>query len=276
MEQAFWNPLHFLEKLFDRNQELLQNNEFNQPANTILVKKLDWDSEFFNADIFKLEFIPDIQDLPATIEEVISLSLATNRWNVFAEVPSEEIHCFSKLTSWGFQLVETRFTYYHTLDKIQEENVCVREAGILDIPSLKATASGAVNLFDKYHADPFFSIEDANRYLETYIENCVNGFAEKVFVPDLPAPSSFVALGRIQYPGFDVFPLYRIPLTACLPANKGMHYHLCLHALLYAKSQSAKCLVMTTQSTNKAVIHNCEKLGFKFGSCTHLFSKSSN
>jgi dTDP-4-amino-4,6-dideoxy-D-galactose acyltransferase len=135
-------------------------------------------------------------------------------------------------------------------------------------------ASGAVNFFDKYHADSFFKTDETNRYLETYIENCISGLAEKVFIPDLPSnPASFVALSKISY---NSLPLYRIPLTACLEENKGWHYDLCLHALQYAKGQGAQVLVMTTQSTNKAVIHNCEKLGFKFGSCSHLFTKSSS
>ena len=69
------------------------------------------------------------------------------------------------------------------------------------------------------------------------------------------------------------FPLYRIPLTACLPENKGWHYHLCLAALAEAKSRQANALVMTTQAGNKAVIHNCEKLGFRLGSTFHIFTK---
>jgi dTDP-4-amino-4,6-dideoxy-D-galactose acyltransferase len=151
-----------------------------------------------------------------------------------------------------------------------------RKASKVDIPYLKKVASQAVNDFDRYHADPFFTTRMANNYLETYIENCVNGFSECVFVPDLDqVPYSFVALSRLKEDSwFEKEPLFRIPLTACLPENKGWHYLLCLEALHYAKNNNAKCLVMTTQTTNKAVIHNCEKLGFKLGSCTHIFSKS--
>lgn len=270
MKKTVWNSLGFIDRLFSFPETNLQNPD----TETLIGKRLDWDSSFFHAGIYKLDFLPEepIHDWKSRV----GFLEADSRWNIFAEVPSEDIHAFRELGRLGFTLVETRLTYYHLLDSLPEETHPCRNAVADDIPSLRVTASQAVNAFDKYHADPFFSEEETNRYLETYIENCVNGFAERVFVPDLKtAPASFVALGKVKDDRFANGFFYRIPLTACLPLNKGWHYPLCLHALQYAKSQKVQVLVMTTQSTNKAVIHNCEKLGFKLGSCTHLFSKSS-
>jgi dTDP-4-amino-4,6-dideoxy-D-galactose acyltransferase len=273
MERIAWNPLHFLERLFPTNPTPIgiKTSDFE-------IKRLDWDSDFFSAEIHKVDFIsPRAEKISDRLKES-GFPIDSQRWNIFAEVPTEAVHAFRILGEGGFALVETRLTYYHLLENLPAQNQKGRNAENKDIPALRSVASGAVNAFDKYHADPFFGEEETNRYLETYIENCVKGFAERVFVPDLPSePASFVALSKINDPilsGKGLF--YRIPLTACLPANKGWHYPLCLHALWYARSMGAKCLVMTTQSTNKAVIHNCEKLGFKLGSCTHLFSKSSN
>lgn len=270
MKQIAWNSLGFLDRLFSFPENIMKETSDETP----IGKRLDWDSAFFNSGIYKIDFLPakPLSDWKSRVGFLES----DKRWNVFAEVPSEDIQAFHQLSDLGFTLVETRLTYYHLLDGLPDETQPSRNAVSDDIPSLRKTASQAVNAFDKYHADPFFSDEETNRYLETYIENCVNGFAERVFVPDLKTPpASFVALGRVKDDRFVNGFFYRIPLTACLPQNKGWHYPLCLHALHYAESQKADILVMTTQSTNKAVIHNCEKLGFKLGSCTHLFSKSS-
>jgi dTDP-4-amino-4,6-dideoxy-D-galactose acyltransferase len=270
MEQTTWNSLGFFDHIFPQ----LKASKIDVTERYIIGKRLDWDSSFFKAGIYKLNSLPENVDLDW--KSRVGLHESDTRWNVFAEVPSEDIIAFRRLGKLGFSLVETRLTYYHLLDSLKEESHNCRVAHAADIPSLRVTASSAVNDYDKYHADPFFSKEETNRFLETYIENCVNGLAERVFVPDLKSsPASFVALSKKDDDRFEHGFFYRIPLTACLPLNKGWHYPLCLHALHYAKSQKAGVLIMTTQSTNKAVIHNCEKLGFKLGSCTHLFSKSS-
>ncbi|HOY94503.1 MAG TPA: hypothetical protein PK509_02105 [Catalimonadaceae bacterium] len=270
MKQFNWYSLGFFDRLLGFQST---SDEVNTESH-LIGKRLEWDSSFFNAGIYKLDFLPE--EPLIDWKSKAGFQESDSRWNVFAEVPSEDINAFRELGRLGFSLVETRLTYYHLLDGLPEETQSCRNATAEDILSLRETALLAVNNFDKYHADPFFSEEETNRYLETYIENCVNGFAERVFVPDLKTPpSAFVALGKVKDDRFANGFFYRIPLTACLPRNKGWHYPLCLHALYYAKSQKSKVLVMTTQSTNKAVIHNCEKLGFKLGSCTHLFSKSS-
>jgi len=270
MKHTAWNFLGFFDRIFPRQKSA----NYDQPDGFLIGKRLDWDSTFFKAGIYKLHSLPE--DLGSDWKSRIGFLESDTRWNVFAEVPSEDIVSLRRLGNLGFSLVETRLTYYHLLDSLEEDKKLCRNAGAADIPSLRETASSAVNAYDKYHADPFFSKEETNRFLETYIENCVNGFADRVFVPVLETPpASFVALSKKKDDRFANGFFYRIPLTACLPLNKGWHYPLCLHALHYAKSQKAEVLTMTTQSTNKAVIHNCEKLGFKLGSCTHLFSKSS-
>ena len=270
MKQIVWNSLGFLDRLFS----FPENNVKETSDQTLIGKRLDWDSSFFNSGIYKIDCLAGepVSDWKSRVGFLPS----DHRWNALAEVPSEDIDAFRQLATLGFSLVETRLTYYHLLDSLPDETQPCRNAGENDVHYLREVASSAVNAYDKYHADPFFSEEETNRYLETYIENCVKGFAERVFVPALKTPpASFVALGKVKDDRFANGFFYRIPLTACLPLNKGWHYPLCLHALHYAKSQKAAVLVMTTQSTNKAVIHNCEKLGFKLGSCTHLFSKSS-
>jgi len=264
MTRQLWNPVFFLNRYFD---SLFPVTELVQVAS---CRRLEWDSDYFDSEIFKLEFIPENlseEDFATAIPEKKS----ERKCYVFSEVPTEATSAFRLLTNQGFTLVETRLTYFHLLERLPEVIRRSRPAVLEDLMPLKRVAAEAVNPFDRYHSDPFFTEEEASAYLQTYIENCLKGLSEVVFVPDLESrPASFAALNKLNLPNSSI---YRIPLTAALQENNGWHYHLCLAALQYAKVQQADALIMTTQSGNKAVIHNCEKLGFKLGSTFHIFSK---
>lgn len=253
-----WNSLSFLERLFP----WYEGSTYG-PS----IEKLEWDSAYWGTPFIRINGSVNQAELSQTLSEA-------NSYYAFAEVPVEEIAQLRLLEEVGFRMVETRLTYFHALGDILSDGRRSRMATVEDVPFLKNAAGQAVNPFDKYHADPFFSESMATQYLETYIENCVRGFAECVFVPDLESPPfAFAALSKLKLPGWNnAQPLFRIPLTACLPTQKGWHFDLCLAALKYAKNEGAAGLVMTTQATNKAVIHNCEKLGFKLGSCTLVVS----
>jgi len=269
MKELDWNTIGFL------NRFLRFQFEFDQASTHLSISPLNWDSSHFNAEMHKLNYVPE-NCTPEEIKSILPKKTSQGkRLHCFAEVPSEANGAIQGLSKTGFTLVESRITYFHLLENLNSPVNPTRAAVEVDIPWLKKTASGAVNPNDRYHNDAFFSEEAADQYMETYIENCVRGFAETVFVPDLEKPPhSFAAVSRIHLKSSEeIQPLYRIPLTACLPENKGWHYHLCLAALHYAKQKNAAALVMTTQTSNRAVIHNCEKLGFRFGSSFHIFAK---
>ena len=269
MKEMDWNTIGFLEK------HLNLPGELKQEAKKLSISALSWDSAHFNAGMHKLNFVPE-NSSPAELSSILPTKRSKDeKLHCFAEVPSEANGAIQILIKTGFTLVESRMTYFHLLENLNSPENPTRAAVEADIPWLRKTASGAVNPNDRYHNDAFFSPEAADRYLETYIENCIRGFAETVFVPDLEKPPhSFAALSRLHLESTEeIQPLYRIPLTACLPENKGWHYHLCLAALRYAKQKNAAALVMTTQTSNRAVIHNCEKLGFRIGSSFHIFAK---
>ena len=279
MKITNWNSIGFLDRSFKFNLKnwisAISHYESKELPG-IYLKRMDWDSSFFDSEIFKILFLNENANSESADSFFNEKKKPKKRIQYFIEIPSEATNYFKLLTNWGFSLIETRLTYYHQLQDIPKTNLLSRKATESDIINLRNVASGAINEYDRYHADNFFSKSDTDKYLEVYIENCIKGFAEKVFVPDLTTdPASFVAISRLKEPEWlEEGPLFRIPLTACLPENKGWHYPLCIAALNYAKANKSKCLVMTTQSTNKAVIHNCEKMGFKLGSSFHIFSKS--
>jgi dTDP-4-amino-4,6-dideoxy-D-galactose acyltransferase len=265
-----WQTLAFLERIFP----LSYSREIPPHPESLRVRRLSWDSDFFQAEMYRLDYLPEGTDAGTLLQHLPAP--ASNGTMIFAEVPTQATEAIRTLCLAGFSMVETRLTYFHTLQHLPEISRPARRALSSDAEFLRRAASGARNPFDRYHTDPFFTEHQASRYLETYIENCLNGFAEIVLVPDLPKPpASFAALSRAEVPGMRPGEkLYRIPLTACLEENRGWHYHLCLAALHQAAENQAIALVMTTQAANSAVVHNCEKLGFRLGSAFHIFSKT--
>jgi dTDP-4-amino-4,6-dideoxy-D-galactose acyltransferase len=270
LTKSDWHPLSFIRRIFPEcSHASFRENE----AEPVCIQNLGWDSEFFKFRMLKLEFLSECVDADSLLAHpALQHSEPTH---IIAEVPARASGAIQTLGKAGFCLTETRLNYFHTLKNLPPEIRKSRMAVAGDSTFLKKTASLAVNPSDRYHTDPFFSPEMASRYLETYINNCLNGHAEAVLVPDLEtAPASFAAFSELRLPFVsESSRLYRIPLTACLPENQGWHYHLCLSALHKASENHALALIMTTQAANGAVIHNCEKLGFRLGSVFHVYSR---
>jgi dTDP-4-amino-4,6-dideoxy-D-galactose acyltransferase len=66
----------------------------------------------------------------------------------------------------------------------------------------------------------------------------------------------------------------RIVLVAVDPDRQGWHLRLLAEATRLFTDRSVKVAHMTTQATNRAVIRNCEKLGYRYGKATHIMARS--
>jgi dTDP-4-amino-4,6-dideoxy-D-galactose acyltransferase len=174
----------------------------------------------------------------------------------------------------GLPLIETRLTYFH--DNVAAfywpERFPVRIPTVADIPNLRHVAMQARNLYDRCHADSFFSEKLADDYLATFVENSVKGFADRVLVPavDDNMPDAFFT-ANVMKTQMDI-DIGRIVLVAIGAARQGWHLKLMAEMTDWFKTQKINVACMTTQSTNRAVIRNSEKLGFRYGRATHLFS----
>ncbi|MDX5345807.1 MAG: hypothetical protein LPK19_01055, partial [Hymenobacteraceae bacterium] len=194
----------------------------------------------------------------------------------FIDIPAEDIVLVQALTAAGFRLTETRLTYYHDQVKTFDyDRFPVRAAEATDIEALRKVASQSRNDYDRYHADVFFAPAQADDYLATYAEACVNGLCDTVLVPaeeNLPA-DAFLAISRLQHDAEELETrMARVVLTAVGPACKGWHVKLVAETLQYAKAQHCDYVLMTTQATNRAVFRTSEKLGFKLGATTHILA----
>lgn len=255
---------------------------------SLFVRFLEWDSDYFHVPVYRLEFAEWDERLDDPVEALArtliefkeELSGRHDSYYFFSEAPTEDITLLQAMGLARIRLVETRLTYFR--DNLEafdrQERSPVRMASAADIPSLRKVAMEARNLYDRYHADPFFPRSIADDYLATFAENSVLGFADVVMVPadGAPDPGGFFTAKLTRPEDSPVgLKLAHIVLVAVGAERRGWHLRLLSEMSHYFKQSGVRIASMTTQSTNRPVIRNCEKLGYRYGRCTHVFATHS-
>jgi dTDP-4-amino-4,6-dideoxy-D-galactose acyltransferase len=298
-ELAYYSPYYFLRQFsLERQQDLFGTGaaaRWNQGAGTEtimaasaevqwLLQHLAWDSVYFGAPIYQM-FTGLFDGLTSSAELVQAASelrqqLAVRHeaaYYAFSVVPAEDVRLLQALTGAGWQLVETRLTYYRDqLPAFDYPRYPVRAATADEAVQIGQVAARARNAYDRFHADSWFGNARADAYLARYAENTVAaGLAATVLVPDssdLPV-DSFLAISDLKDDAVALgTQLSRVLLTAVGPANRGWHVKLVAETLQRAKELSCEAVLMTTQATNHAVFRTCEKLGFRLGATSHVLA----
>ena len=153
----------------------------------------------------------------------------------------------------------------------------MRLAAPAEAAHLGRIAATARNPYDRFHADPWYGAAVADAYLARYAENTLTGpqLAAAVLVPDvLPDEvAAFLAISDLLQDAAALGqPLSRVLLTAVGEAQRGWHVRLVAATLLRARDLGHAAVLMTTQATNRAVLRNAEKLGFRLGATTHVLA----
>jgi dTDP-4-amino-4,6-dideoxy-D-galactose acyltransferase len=245
-----------------------------------LVRHLSWDTQFFGRPVYRLITVLYRHRQPEVLSQAAGLFIrqwltVTNQY-CFIEIPSEDTPLMQALTASGFKLIETRLMYYHELDRYDNTRFSVRHAAAEDAQTLRTVAASVRNPYDRFHAEPAFGQELADAFLGQYAEAAVNGYCDAVLVPDeagVPA-EAFVAIDLLKDAEAFLGPVARVTLAAVAPSCQGWHYKLVSEAMHYGRSAGASYLLMVTQSTNRPVIRNSEKLGFSLGAVRHILSYS--
>ena len=298
---AYYSPYYFLRQLAgERQQELFGAGlatRWEQQAGAGIVattsaevhwllQQLAWDSEYFGTPMYRL--FTGLFAAQATVAGLVKAAtelrqeLATRHgtsYYAFSVVPAEDIRLLQALTGAGWQLVETRLTYYRDqLSAFDYPRHLVRAAEAGEAAYVGRIAATARNAYDRFHADAWFGEARADAYLARYAENTVKaGLAATVLVPDSPGlpVDSFLAISDLQGDAVAVAlgtQLSRVLLTAVGPANRGWHVKLVAETLHRAKEMGHEAVLMTTQATNHAVSRTCEKLGFRLGATSHVLA----
>ncbi|MCE3269382.1 MAG: hypothetical protein K0R49_1636 [Burkholderiales bacterium] len=246
----------------------------------VFFRHLKWDSDFFNVPTYKIEYLytsPQAKNSAIALDDFFNfLNEKHEKFYTFAEIPSEDVETIIGLTATGYTLIETRLTYFH--DQIQKfesaRRYPTRQANEGDIPTLKTTAIEAVNIYDRFHADQFFSSDMADNFLAKYVENSVLGYADEVMIPADGNANSFLTANYISSPNcLSNKKIAKMVLSAVAPERRGWYVKLISEMSLKFKEKEIDVAFMTTQSTNRAVLKVWHSFGYRFGRCTHIFSK---
>jgi dTDP-4-amino-4,6-dideoxy-D-galactose acyltransferase len=296
IQAALFHPMAFLVRTPEpAAQQFLQRLETEVAEGSLQViasegdvsriyyRRLSWDTEYFGVPMYRVDFFRSqlsggaavfaYRDLLGSLKTIVSSD--TDKYYVFAEVPSDAIHALQGICMAGWRLVESRLTYYN--DRLGQfeyaQRFTVRQAVAADIPNLREVAAVSRNAFDRFHADFFFSPKSADAYLSTFVENSVKGFADLVLVPavdELP-PDAFLTGSFVsEMPEFGGKKIARMILSAVGEKRRGWYVKLIAEMSQYFKEHGVETCHMTTQSTNRAVIRTWEKLGYSFGRCAHV------
>ncbi|TLM93248.1 GNAT family protein [Hymenobacter jeollabukensis] len=247
-----------------------------------LLQRLPWDSDYFGTPTYRLFsglFRPEAAPggLRAAAAKLRDKLHARGDYYAFSVVPAEDTALLQALTGGGWQLIETRLNFYCPVAEARlPAPAPVRLARPEEAEHIGRISAAARNVYDRFHADPWFGDDKADAFLARYAEAATVGtYADAVLVPDaldLPV-DSFLAIG--DTPATDALPgsgNSRVLLTAVGPANRGWHMKLVAETVRRAANLSLPYVLMTTQATNRAVFRTCEKLGFRLGSTTHVLA----
>lgn len=244
-------------------------------------RRLVWDSGFFGVPTFRVDYAtwPDGSGYNAigTAFAALRARLASEHrsFYLFAEVPCEDTGTIAGMGSAAWRLIETRITCYR--DNLQQfepkARYPVRNATTDDIAALRKAAIEAVNHFDRFHADDFFSSEEADNFLGTFIENSVKGFADEVIVPADGPANAFLTGNYVDAPpALAGRGIGRMVLSAVASERRGWYVKLIGELSQKFKERGLDTALMTTQATNRAVLKVWERHGYRYGRCTHIFS----
>ena len=291
---AYYSPYYFLRQLpaelqqeaFGTGAALRWEQEAEVLVNTggnvrWLLKQLTWDSDYFGVPTFRLfTGLFTAQTTPSELAlaaNALRQQLAERHGAFYAScvVPAEDTGLLHGLTAAGWQLVETRLTYYRNrLSVFDYPRHPVRAATVEEGAHIGRIAAAVRNAYDRVHADPWFGAARADAYLAQYAENTImNKLAAIVLVPDMPALpiDSFLAISDLEGDSAALNTrLSRVLLTAVGPSNRGWHVKLVAETLHRAQTLGHEAVLMTTQATNHAVFRTCEKLGFQLGAVSHV------
>ena len=217
----------------------------------------------------------DVRDSARALSCVLDACATAGIAYVTCAVAAADLPAIRTLSACGFGLVETRCYHYRALGAGAQERYPVRLATPDDVPSLAHAASSSVNPFDRFHADPAISSDEADRLMEEWVRASVlRGFADATIVPDVERPEAFctVKYYREHWDGWGMR-LSQPVLSAVSPRHKGWYVHLISEVEEHFRGIGAEHALVVTQLTNNAVFRSWEKLGYRFGKGEHVFSK---
>ncbi|MGE5314896.1 MAG: N-acetyltransferase family protein [Acidobacteriota bacterium] len=254
----------------------------------VMAEKLPWDSAFFGYGIARLHGIYPLAqpgyrpfaELAAAVSAVQQKAREHGIRYMFAQVDPRDLSLMRALGEAGFCLIEPRLYYHRAICDFEYiKRYPTREARPEDLPSITGVVRDTVNIYDRFHADPFISREDADRLMEQWIRVSLSKeFSDIVMVPDLPGAPTAVATGRYLKKDWQTWerPISQLVLGASSGALQGWAVKMLSELIYHFAEAGAEHLFFSTQATNIRIIKVCEHLGFHLGKTEFVFRKVLN
>lgn len=249
----------------------------------VLIKKLNWDTNFFGFNTAKiLDILPPIDIEPdkevyAKLLEGINHFLnESNIKYILWQIDSRNINLIQAACETGYILIESRLHYYtNLLDFNYPERFTVRLATTSDIDSLSDAAVKMVNIYDRFHADNFLPKDKVDKLMAKWVEASINNkFADGVIVPNVENPKAFCTFNLHKDNWMNWKKNISQPVLSAVSGEfRGWYKKIISELNYYMRDEGAEIAFLITQSTNKAVIHTWESLGYKYGKNELVFRK---
>lgn len=251
--------------------------------NIILIRKLNWDTEFFGFTTAKVigfynlnNNILNVEDYNKLIQSMNESLYANQIKYVLWLLDARDIKLIQAACQHGYILIESRLHYYIDLNHFENpERYSVRLANNEDIIPLSENAINMVNEYDRFHSDDFFSRESVDRLMAKWVETSIMGnFADGAIVPNVEKPKAFCTFKMHK----DKWPFWKRKISQPVFSAVGVEFRGWYKKIIselnyYLRDNGAEFAYLITQSTNKAVIHTWESLGYKFGKNELVFRK---
>ena len=230
------------------------------PANASLCGYLDWDSNFFERRIARL----NASRLEPEIAKQALQWCAQNRIDCLYFLADSEDPETTRLAEENrFQFVDVRVTYERALTQAEKEDAeaNVRLAREEDLPSLADIARSG-HQDTRFYYDEHFDRRKCDQFYETWIRNSLHGFADAVLVAE--SGNHAAAYVTCKLTGSDA----QIGLIGVSEAHrgKGLGSALVTSFLSWARERGAVQARVVTQGRNAGAQRLYQKSGFSLAS----------
>jgi len=250
-----------------------------------LVRKLEWDSNFFGLNIGKLEFFefgPSASNVilvdtivkeakPHLDQQLAELGID----HLSVQVDTKDVVSLQVFQGLGFKIMDTIACYVLDLRPVPvstKSGLPISDAVDLDIEKMKKIAGEcfadiSVNA-NRFNSDPFIPLDKTLEMYQAWATKSVSGeLADATLVyKDAEDLKGFITISKpSKFDSDNGMKLFSIPLNAVdvRHHNKGVYQSLVSEAIKRAALMGAEWLEIRTQLSNQAVHRVWQKMGAK-------------
>jgi GNAT superfamily N-acetyltransferase len=216
-----------------------------------LIRELAWDSQLFKRKIGRLTRIPSDDILQKLIRRALkdSYHYLTCRFNL------NRVSEIQLLEKCGFYVSDLGVVWERKVDPLPGPVISVRGANINDATMLKKISSGLFKN-SRFHNDPFFTYDEAERLYQAWIVNSLNDKDVKTFLVE---KKGFITCKRLSKNKGD------IPLVGVIVGEqgKGIGSALISEVMAWFGKMGLKTVTVRTQANNVKAMNFYKGLGFR-------------